>query len=103
MARYRYVNERSFRLLTDGIAFSQTDIHSLDEFLIGLEEKTRLISRLVDHNAKNGAKPPASQLGSGTIVVIEKTYQLPSGTPRLARLTPGTLSAGTAGLLLAEV
>jgi hypothetical protein len=72
MRRYRFLDERKFRLLCEGLTLDSKDMEVVDEALNGLDKKGKLPSRIIEHNQRTGYGPPPSFSGPKTIITLEK-------------------------------
>jgi hypothetical protein len=79
--RYKFLDERKFRSLCEGLSFDAKDMAVLDSALCGLDEKLKLPSRIVDSNARHGYTAVFTWSGPAIIVSMTKLGKREGGEP----------------------
>jgi len=79
MRKYRFLDERKFRFLCEGLTLDAKDMEVLDTALDGLDKNNRLTSKILEHNQRNGFGPPPKFPGPTAIIVLEKRARRDTG------------------------
>lgn len=77
--RYKFIDEKKFRFICEGLTLAATDIEVLDAALIGLNETKRIPSRMIEHNQRNAFGPPFITSGPQIIVFLDKMFSPEKG------------------------
>ncbi|GAA5446118.1 hypothetical protein Misp06_04327 [Microbulbifer sp. NBRC 101763] len=79
MKRYKFLDERKFRYLCQGLTLDKRDLAVLDSSLVGLDKINKLTSRIVSHNQKYGFSKSFVEVGPQIIVNLNKMYSPEKG------------------------
>ena len=71
MRRYRFLDERKFRFLCEGLSLGTRALEVLDAGLVGLDEKNGTPSKILAHNQRVGFGPPPSLAGPQIVITLE--------------------------------
>lgn len=70
--RYRFIDEKKFRLICEGLTLEAKDIEVLDGALVALDKKRRIPSLIVEHNQTSAFSAAFIAQGPQIILVLDK-------------------------------
>lgn len=79
MKKFKFLDERKFRFICQGLTLDSKDMGVLDHALAGLDRIKGIPSKILQHNQKCGFWPPPIFKGPQVIVSLDKTYSPKNG------------------------
>jgi hypothetical protein len=79
MKKYKFLDERKFRFLCQGLTLTSKSMDVLDHALINLDKTIGIPTKIITHNQKNGFGPPPPFTGQQVIIDLYGLYSTEKG------------------------